>query len=118
MRWITTLARILPNVDNPEQQKLIMDLLQAQKSRWLAHDMNLEKTVKSLSDDSNVLRSHGLDHLANLAYCENSSVTDLVSLLPATERDVPLTRLHDNIYADILNQSGSLSLSIILLKRY
>lgn len=98
MRWITTLARILPNVDNPEQQKLIMDLLQAQKSRWLTHDMNLEKTVKSLSDDSNVLRSHGLDHLANLAYCENSSVTDLVSLLPATERDLPLTRLHDNIY--------------------
>lgn len=98
MRWITTLARILPNVDNPDHQKLIMHLLQAQKSRWLAHDMNLEKTVKSLSDDSNVLRSHGLDHLANFACCKNSSVTDLISLLPATERDLPLTRLHDNIY--------------------
>lgn len=99
MRWITTLAQALTKFENTEQQKkLITDLLQAQKSRWLAHDMNLEKTVKSLTNDSNALRSNGLNDLANLAYCENSPATDLVSLLPRNERDLHLTRLHDNIY--------------------
>ncbi|WGL99613.1 hypothetical protein QE177_07040 [Arsenophonus sp. aPb] len=99
MRWITTLARALTKVENTERQKkLITDLLQAQKNRWLAHDMNLEKTVKSLTDDSNALRSNGLNDLANLAYCENSTATDLVSLLPRNESDLHLTQLHDNIY--------------------
>ncbi|HGJ5877242.1 MAG TPA: hypothetical protein ACHBX0_13845 [Arsenophonus sp.] len=98
MRWITTLDRALQNAANPQQQELITHLLQAQKNRWLTHDMSLEKTVKSLIDDSNTLRNHGLNHLADRAYCKNSTETDLVSLLPGNEKDLPLTRLHDNIY--------------------
>ena len=98
MRWITTLDRALQNAANPQQRELITHLLQAQKSRWLAHDMSLEKTVKSLIDDSNVLRNHGLNYLADRAYCKNSTETDLASLLPGNEKNLPLTRLHDNIY--------------------
>lgn len=98
MHWITALDRALPDVSDPQQRELITRLLQSQKGRWLAHEMTLGETAASLRADSKALRANGLSALSDLAYDEGHGQTSLASRLPKSTHNLPVTRLHDNIY--------------------
>ncbi len=80
------------------QKEQVTVLLNAQKSRWMKHELTITAVKASLKSDSDSLRIVGLNELADFAY--RSDVGDsLYRQLPVSNEFAPIAaRLHDNIY--------------------
>ncbi len=103
IHWISILnnALLTPTMYyTQEQESLIKKLMNAQKSRWMRHDLTIPAMKASLINDSEALLNKGLDDLSDIAY-SHMGQGSLYEQLPVSDTYLPIaTRLSDNIYGE------------------